>query len=145
LAGFRSRGYHTICVGGVGFFNMLTPLGSVLPGLFDESHWSPELGVTDPRSTEHQVDLALRRVAALAVIHDEPARAARLLAAADRLEGTHGPNIHYDEQPLRAELAARVKEALQGVDPAAICDDESSANTDGVVRDALRWIATLPG
>src|SRR5437764_6321848 len=51
VAGFRGAGYHTVCVGGVGFFNKLTPLGSVLPGLFDESHWSPELGVTDPRST----------------------------------------------------------------------------------------------
>lgn len=64
-AGFRSRGYRTVCVGGVGFFNKLTPLSSVFPGLFDESHWSPELGVTEPRSTEHQVDLALGRVAEL--------------------------------------------------------------------------------
>jgi hypothetical protein len=62
VAGFRQSGYHTLCVGGVGFFNKLTPLGNVLPGLFDESHWSPELGVTDPRSTEHQVDLILRRL-----------------------------------------------------------------------------------
>ncbi len=65
VAGFRASGYHTICIGGVGFFNQLTPLGNVLPGLFDESHWSPELGVTDSRSTEHQVNLALRRVAEL--------------------------------------------------------------------------------
>ena len=63
VAGFRNRGYHTICVGGVGFFNKLTPLGNVLPGLFDESHWAPELGVTDPRSTENQVNLVLKRVA----------------------------------------------------------------------------------
>jgi hypothetical protein len=63
VTGLRHDGYRTICVGGVGFFNKQSPLGCVLPGLFDESHWSPELGVTDPRSTEHQVDLALRRVA----------------------------------------------------------------------------------
>jgi hypothetical protein len=63
VAGLRDRGYHTLCVGGVGFFNKLTPLGAVLPGLFDESHWAPELGVTDPRSTEHQVNLVLERVA----------------------------------------------------------------------------------
>jgi hypothetical protein len=63
VAGFRAAGYRTICIGGVGFFNKLTPLGRVLPGLFDESFWSPHLGVTDPRSTENQVDLALRRVA----------------------------------------------------------------------------------
>jgi hypothetical protein len=65
VAGFRGRGYRTLCIGGVGFFNKLTPLGTVLPGLFDESHWAPELGVTDPRSTEHQVNLALRCVAKL--------------------------------------------------------------------------------
>ncbi|WP_171472111.1 STM4013/SEN3800 family hydrolase [Frigoriglobus tundricola] len=63
VAGFRGRGYHTLCVGGVGFFNKLTPLGGVLPGLFDESYWAPELGVTDPRSTENQVRLLLGRVA----------------------------------------------------------------------------------
>jgi len=57
ISGFQRRGYYTICIGGVGFFNKLTPLGNVLPGLFEESHWSPELGVTDPRSTEHQVTL----------------------------------------------------------------------------------------
>jgi arylsulfatase A-like enzyme len=65
VTGFRSRGYHTLCIGGVGFFNKLTPLGRVLPGLFDESHWSPELGVTDPRSTENQVNLAIERVSTL--------------------------------------------------------------------------------
>src|SRR5215212_9766294 len=58
VSGFAAAGYHTVCIGGVGFFNKLTPLGSVLPGLFAESHWSPELGVTDPRSTENQVRLA---------------------------------------------------------------------------------------
>jgi hypothetical protein len=58
VTGFSKRGYHTACIGGVGFFNKRTPLGAVLPGLFAESHWSVELGVTDPRSTENQVALA---------------------------------------------------------------------------------------
>lgn len=58
VTGLRARGYHTACIGGVGFFNKQNPLGSVFPSLFDESHWSPELGVTDPRSTENQVALA---------------------------------------------------------------------------------------
>jgi hypothetical protein len=58
VTGLAGRGYHTVCIGGVGFFNRQTPLGSVLPGLFDESHWSPALGVTEPRSTENQVRLA---------------------------------------------------------------------------------------
>ncbi|SDJ55866.1 STM4013/SEN3800 family hydrolase [Nonomuraea jiangxiensis] len=56
--GLARAGYHTVCVGGVGFFNKLTPLGSALPGLFAESHWEPEFGVTNPASLEHQIDRA---------------------------------------------------------------------------------------
>lgn len=58
VRGLAAKGYHTVCIGGVGFFNKASPLGSVLPGLFQESHWSPELGVTDPGSTANQVQLA---------------------------------------------------------------------------------------
>lgn len=63
VSGLAGRGYHTICIGGVGFFNKQTPLGCVLPGLFAESHWAARLGVTHPRSTEHQVALAVARLA----------------------------------------------------------------------------------
>ncbi len=65
VSGLAWLGYHTVCVGGVGFFNKLTPLGSTLPNLFAESHWSPELGVTDPRSTENQVALIDRIMSGL--------------------------------------------------------------------------------
>lgn len=58
--GFAERGYHTACVGGVGFFNMQNPLGHVLPGYFAESHWSAATGVAHPRSTEHQVETGVR-------------------------------------------------------------------------------------
>lgn len=58
VTGLAGRGYHTICIGGVGFFNKQSPLGCVLPDLFAESHWRPELGVADPHSTENQVALA---------------------------------------------------------------------------------------
>ena len=55
-----NRGYRTVCVGGVGFFNKQTALGNVLPSLFEESHWSPELGVACRESTQNQVHLALK-------------------------------------------------------------------------------------
>ena len=58
--GLRQRGYRTVCIGGVGFFNRLTPLSRVLPDLFCESHWSPELGVTCREAPENQVEVALR-------------------------------------------------------------------------------------
>lgn len=60
VTGLGERGYHTICIGGVGFFNKQTPLGKVLPNLFHESHWSVELGVTNRDSTEKQLDIALQ-------------------------------------------------------------------------------------
>ena len=59
VAGLAGRGYRTICIGGVGFFNKITPLGAVLPGLFQESYWSEATGVTDPDSTRHQVRQAV--------------------------------------------------------------------------------------
>lgn len=51
----RARGYKTVCVGGTGFFNKQNALSRVIPELFEESHWRPELGVSEPRSPEHQV------------------------------------------------------------------------------------------
>ncbi|QDU93612.1 STM4013/SEN3800 family hydrolase [Lignipirellula cremea] len=86
-SGLRERGFHTICIGGVGFFNKLGPLGSVLPGLFEESHWSPALGVTDPESTRYQVDLAIERIEAC-----EPGRRLFLFLNVSAL---HQPNCHY--------------------------------------------------
>ena len=63
VSGLAAVGYRTVCLGGVGFFNKQGPLGSVLPGLFQESHWTPEFGVTSPTSFESQV-AAAERVAA---------------------------------------------------------------------------------
>ncbi|MEP6502924.1 MAG: STM4013/SEN3800 family hydrolase [Betaproteobacteria bacterium] len=64
VAGLAARGYRTICIGGVGFFNQQTALARVLPGLFDEGHWNPGLGVTNRHSTQRQVALAIERLAA---------------------------------------------------------------------------------
>ncbi len=60
VTGLAALGYHTVCIGGVGFFNKQTPLSNVLPGLFAESYWHPSLGVTDPHSSAHQVQLAVQ-------------------------------------------------------------------------------------
>jgi arylsulfatase A-like enzyme len=55
-AGLAAAGYHTACVGGVGFFNQQSPLGSQLPALFAERHWEPAFGVTAPACFEAQLD-----------------------------------------------------------------------------------------
>lgn len=60
VEGLASRGYHTACIGGVGFFNLRSPLSAVLPSMFAERYWTEECGVTDPESTRHQVDEAKR-------------------------------------------------------------------------------------
>ncbi len=55
--GLKQKNYHTICIGGVGFFSNRTPLAQVFPSLFDESHWAVNTGVTDPDSTQNQFEL----------------------------------------------------------------------------------------
>lgn len=52
--GFRNKGYQTICIGGVGFFNKKTPLSCVFPEMFEESYWEESFGVTDYHSTQNQ-------------------------------------------------------------------------------------------
>lgn len=66
VEGFASRGYRTLCIGGVGFFNKSSPLGHVLPNLFQQSYWQPSLGVTDRHSTANQVKLAVSCLQSLA-------------------------------------------------------------------------------
>lgn len=87
VSGLRARDYRTVCIGGVGFFNKLTPLGCVLPGLFDESHWSPEIGVTAPGSTRAQFALAARRLDELPVT--------RRVFLFINVSAIHQPNKHY--------------------------------------------------
>ncbi|NYE44042.1 STM4013/SEN3800 family hydrolase [Streptomyces fulvorobeus] len=65
VSGLAAAGYRTVCIGGVGFFNGQGPLGSVLPGLFQESHWEPGFGVASPTSFEEQVTRAEQVVAEL--------------------------------------------------------------------------------
>ncbi|MFM9609108.1 STM4013/SEN3800 family hydrolase [Streptomyces niveiscabiei] len=65
VSGLANEGYRTVCVGGVGFFNLRGPLGTVLPGLFQEAHWEPGFGVTSPHSFENQVTRAEQVVAGL--------------------------------------------------------------------------------
>lgn len=96
-----SHGYHTICIGGVGFFNKKTPLGSVLPNLFLESHWSEDLGVTSPSSTEKQVDQSLSSIETLS----DSKRVFLFL----NVSAMHQPNCifaHQDHDDVRSQEAA---------------------------------------
>lgn len=86
-------GYHTICVGGVGFFNKRSALGSALPNLFAESHWSPALGVTDPNSTANQVEVAIRSI-------EKQTRRRRVFLFMN-VSALHQPNAMYQRGATR--------------------------------------------
>lgn len=58
-AALAARNYHTICIGGTGFFNQQNELARVLPGLFSEAHWTPDLGVACRTSEVNQVAQAV--------------------------------------------------------------------------------------
>jgi hypothetical protein len=107
VTGLAERGYHTICIGGVGFFNKLSPLGRVLPSLFAESYWSPSLGVTDPASTVNQVRLAVE------VLQRVPAERRVFLFL--NISALHQPNFFY-LPGSRADSRASHRAALEYVD-----------------------------
>lgn len=86
LAGLAQHGYRSICVGGVTYFSRETPLGSVLPDLFDEAHWRPEFCSPEPDSTCHQVNYTLD----IAEHHDGCP-----LYLFVNVSATHVPHGHY--------------------------------------------------
>jgi hypothetical protein len=107
VTGLAQNGYHTVCIGGVGFFNKQTPLSRALPGLFAESHWEPHLGVTDPHSTEHQVRLAVD-------ILEHTPRDRRIFLFIN-VSALHQPNRHYLPGAIEDTLASHAA-ALAYVD-----------------------------
>lgn len=102
VEGLRDVGYRSMCIGGVGFFNKQTPLGSVLPALFDESVWRQEFGVTAPGSAQVQLEFAARWLDSLSA--DTPAFLFINVSA------IHQPNRHYmtgcSEDCLESHAAA---------------------------------------
>jgi hypothetical protein len=87
VSGLSSMGYHTICIGGVGFFNKTTPLSCVLPDMFQESWWRPDFGVTHPQSTERQIEQAIARLG-------QQATGQRVFLFMN-ISALHQPNCHY--------------------------------------------------
>ncbi|MEU6989829.1 STM4013/SEN3800 family hydrolase [Streptomyces sp. NPDC046465] len=106
LAGLGQHGYRTVCVGGVTYFSRETPLGSVLPDMFDEDHWRPDFCSPDPDSTRHQVDRALE-------IADRFDKRALFLFV--NVSATHVPHGHYlgDSQDTAASQRAALAYASQ--------------------------------
>jgi len=107
VSGLSERGFHTVCIGGVGFFNPATPLGAVFPALFRESHWRPEFSVTERNSTRDQVRQACRSV--------EGTSPGQPLFLFVNISATHPPTRGYLAK-ARQESAATQVAALEYVD-----------------------------
>jgi hypothetical protein len=84
-----AKGYRTVCLGGVGFFNLRSPLGRVLPSLFREAYWEPAFGVTEKRCLEAQL-------AKLELVLDATPRAQPVFVFLN-VAALHQPNRHYVE------------------------------------------------
>lgn len=105
--GLAAAGYHTVCLGGVGFFNPAAPLGRVLPGLFAESHWETAFGVTAPDCLGAQLDRLTTIIGALP--------ASRPLFTFVNVAALHQPNRHYLPGAETDDLATHAA-ALEYVD-----------------------------
>ncbi|PYE44478.1 STM4013/SEN3800 family hydrolase [Paenibacillus barcinonensis] len=109
VSGFAAEGYRTICIGGVIFFTKKNPLAKVLPGYFQQSYWRMNFGVTHPRSTENQVNHALKLLGQTAP--DEK------LFLFMNVSAIHGPN-HYFVEGAREDSVETQRAALRYVDKA---------------------------
>lgn len=87
VAGLAARGYQTLCVGGVGFFNPATPLGRVFAAPFERSFWQPAFSVSEVHSTRAQVRQACTAIA--------ECDAARPLFLFLNVSATHPPTHRY--------------------------------------------------
>jgi hypothetical protein len=107
VTGFAQHNYHTICIGGVGFFNKRTPLGFVLPSLFEESWWHETLGVSCRESAANQVSRAVKSIAA------QPAD--KRLFTFVNFSACHAPHHFYVEDAARGSFETQCA-ALADVD-----------------------------
>lgn len=106
------RDYRTVCIGGTGFFNGRNALSRVLPGLFGEAYWSPEMGVTGRQSEVRQVDQAL------SVLGEAGSQRLFLLI---NVAALHQPNWFYLEGPSdEVDSLESHRAALRAVDRALI-------------------------
>ena len=107
VTALRHQGYHTSCIGGVGFFNKKNAIGSVFPNLFHDSYWSEATSVTGQQSTQHQVDIALQIL--------QPQRNTQRHFIFINISALHQPNYFYLEGASTDNIETQVA-ALSYVD-----------------------------
>lgn len=107
VKGFEEIGYNTLCIGGVGFFNKQTALGSVLPSYFRESFWEHRFGVTEKQSTKWQFSKAAQLI-------EEHNRQPLFLFI--NVSAIHQPNWFYLHEEKTSDSKESHAAALQYVD-----------------------------
>lgn len=124
VEGLADLGMTTICIGGVGFFNKQTPLSKVFPALFQHSYWTTDLGVTNPHSTQVQLEQAAQVLKAhpeptflfinISAIHQPNYFYLKTTTSSDKEDTlkSHAAALHYVDQQLpilQATLATRTR------------------------------------
>lgn len=107
IAGLRTEGFHTLCIGGVGFFNQQSALSRVLTDMFDESHWRPDFGVTSRESPRRQFEFAAKRLEDISI--EQP------LCCFINVSAMHQPNFFYSREAGPDDLDSHAA-ALRAVD-----------------------------
>ncbi len=95
------------CVGGVGFFDKRSELGSVFPGYFQNSYWNPSFACPVKESTKNQVDFILKKLG--------KADAGRHIFLYLNVDAIHYPNYFYLDGVENDNLASH-RAALRYVD-----------------------------
>lgn len=89
IQGLANIDYHTLCIGGVSFFDKRSDIGKIFPNMFIESHWQPKFGCSNKDSAKHQVDYAIKCINRI-----EPDKKVFCYI---NFSAIHYPNFHYGD------------------------------------------------
>ena len=105
ITALNNNNYATCCIGGVGFFNKQNAISQEFPGLFKDSYWSTETGVTQKDSSKNQFTIAKRWLDKTNCLH----------CLFINVSAIHQPNYFYSREENRDDLESHAA-ALRYVD-----------------------------
>lgn len=108
IQGLANIDYHTLCIGGVAFFDKRSDIGKIFPNMFIESHWQPKFGCVNKDSAKYQVDYAIKCIE----------RVEKKVFCYINFSAIHYPNFHYatDEKNSKKDDLNTHQLALEYVD-----------------------------
>lgn len=107
VEGLYRKGYETICIGGVAFFNKRSDIGKVFPGMFHKSFWNPSFGCAVRESADNQIDFAIKQL-------DKTEKDKRVFMFIN-ISAIHYPNYFYAEGAVEDDHSTHAA-ALRHVD-----------------------------